>query len=95
VLRLVLQETGDLLDVAQTYVAIDRFKDEDRNWVRETGKEPSTEGGRPMATFAITAEGRRAIKEKTEHMERLLKFQARASELSTMTAHPTRQQKRA
>lgn len=72
VLRHVLEETDDLLDVAQIYTAINTA--EKNGWVKATGKVPSVDGGRPLMGFAITAEGRKALSSKIEHMLRLVGF---------------------
>lgn len=67
----VLNKTKDLIDVAQTYAAIDRFT-EDRGWVKENGNMPSSQGGRAVACFAITQKGREALDRKAAHLRRLL-----------------------
>lgn len=86
VLRLVLGETQDILDVAQTYEAIKTFKN--KSWIRECDKTPSEEGGRPMATFAIEKAGREILKEREEHLERLQRFHHRCNDLSKLKGMP-------
>jgi DNA-binding PadR family transcriptional regulator len=72
ILQSVFTRTEDVLDVAQTYSAIDRMAEEDRGWVEEVGKEPSSVGGRDVSVFRLTPTGREAVEEKMEHMRRVL-----------------------
>ena len=72
VLRLVLDNLDDMMDVSQTYHSIMRFSEEKVQYIAANGKARSEEGGRDAAVFMITDAGEAAIKDKIEHMQRLL-----------------------
>lgn len=85
VVELILRETGDIVDVAQTYVAMDRMTKK-KGWMRETGKAAADKAkGRPMAQFAITEEGKTALREKVAHMQAMLAYQERMARGAGMT----------
>lgn len=77
VLNLVYEETEELLDVAQTYQALNILIH--HQWVREMG--PVMERGRSMRSFAISKSGMEVINAKAKHMERLLALKQRTTSM--------------
>lgn len=86
VIEFVYETTDDVLDVAQTYKAIDDFKDPakfDPPLVNELGhKIPSPTGRRELACFEITQQGKTLIAKTEAQLLLLLDYGRRAQAIA-------------
>lgn len=64
--------TGEILDVAHVFTAMQAFSSKEKNWIHFDGKITTTEGHRPSSSYSITPEGTDAIALYEKHMQRVL-----------------------
>src|SRR6266705_4663691 len=61
VIDFIEDQTSDIVDVAQVYMALQAFSKPTVDLIREGQKLETTPGHRPSSTFEITSEGKQAI----------------------------------
>ena len=74
VIDFIYRENGDIVDVAQAFVAMQKMKKGNPPLIRETAKIVTKTGSRPSASFSITHDGKNAVRQTEEHLKRLLDY---------------------
>jgi len=74
VIDFIEDQTSDIVDVAQVYMALQAFSKPTVDLIREGQKLETTPGHRPSSTFEITSEGKQAITRVKQHLDRIREF---------------------
>jgi DNA-binding PadR family transcriptional regulator len=74
VIDFIEEQTGDIVDVAQVYMALQQFSKPTVDLIHEGPKLETTAGHRSSSTFSITAKGKEAITRVRQHLDRIQEY---------------------